>query len=137
MVRPTTAALVDAANAWITSHMDEDTAGDYASAESGADVPPPAPVEDDSFEQMQQRIAELEAELATRQPALGRAPDRAASSPAPLLGRAPTAAADPHVMEKLRMLAGGAPSRLWGSTRSRLAWLLPTWRRTMRSRSSN
>ena len=113
VVRPTKAALIEAANAWVTSHMDEDTAGDYASAESGADMPPLIPVEEDGHvEQLQQRIAELEAELAVRPRVPAGAPERATSRPAPMLGGTPTAAADPHVMEKLRMLAGGAPTRL-------------------------
>eukprot|EP00435_Cladocopium_sp_Y103_P009147 s978_g2.t1 len=112
IARPSRTGLLEAAHAWVTGQMDEDTAGDYASAESGADMPPLIPVEADGVEQLQKRIAELEAELQQQRRAPVRAAEQGPSRPAPMLGQVPAAAADPHVMEKLRMLAGGAPTRL-------------------------
>ena len=131
-----------AANVWIQSAMDEDTAGEYGTAESGEDVDgepltetelfaaldaPAGGVDTEVVMQMQSRIQALEAELSASKagapaPTLGGprlfTPPTAKAAGTSLLGPNLTAGRDPQILSKLQALAGSGPARLGAHERA-------------------
>ena len=124
--RPSAEAVMAAADAWIHDAMDDDTAGDYVTGDSGLEgfAEPPdsaAPphggtVEQDAVLQMQQRILELETRLGTLQ---GSAALHATPKAGGLqLLSSPSQPADAQVLQRLRALAGSGPGRLGAHERT-------------------
>ena len=121
VARPVQASLLDAAAAWITSQMDEDTAGEYATADEALPgdqdlamdgVPATGPELHVEGDRLQGQVLALQEELRKLRLERAQGSGLAGGSGEPMLGRQPQAALGPGVMEKLRMMAGGAPARL-------------------------
>ena len=124
--RPSPESVVAAADAWIHETMDDDTAGDYVTGDSGMEDPADPPiagvsfqdgvVEHDAVLQMQQRILELESRLGAIQGsgALQATPKAGGLQ----LLSAPPQPADAQVLQRLRALAGSGPGRLGAHERA-------------------
>ena len=114
-VRPNRAAVAVAAEAWISQTMDEDTAGEYGTAASegnGGEAEWVALVEHQQALAEVQRL-QMQLDAAQAQP---RQPVQTGAVQAParsgLLGSVANGPAADTTLEKLRMMAGPAPSRI-------------------------
>ena len=122
--RPRRSSALEAAEAWITGVMDDDTAGDYATGEEGEaemipDVlasPSVAP-ETSELEFLRQRVAELEKRQSRAEATKGVSASTPPATPGPtsqglLFGGNRALSGDRAALEKLKQLAGAAPTRL-------------------------
>ena len=119
MVRPNRAAALRAAEEWIAQTMDEDTAGEYGTAgselEEGAEEVLPNGVDQNAYLQLQAELDRARQELAARARADRQSVQTGqilAQQTPGLLGSVPPAPASQTALERLRMLAGPAPSRI-------------------------
>lgn len=116
--RPNRQSLEAMADQWIHETMDEDTAGDYVTADGGGDsAPEPLLAEQHEVNDLQQRVRELEALLASQpggQSRMGAISSTALRTPPRgiLFNQAGTPDQHSQTVATLRQLAGAAPPRL-------------------------
>jgi hypothetical protein len=121
--RPSRDQILAAADAWVGSGMDEDTAQEYLTGEEAPDQqfsepyapsePRPAPAD---YQQLVKRVAELESRLTAAQQ-VPAAPPRSAAKAPPLFG-AQTSPLDADQWNRIQKLAGSPAPRV-GSVETR------------------
>eukprot|EP00435_Cladocopium_sp_Y103_P068231 s567_g31.t1 len=115
-VRPNRASAAAVADSWIVETMDEDTAGEYATADSeGPGAPEEEQVGPAAYKALQEQLEQLKAELAQQQrqklTPMATGTVRAPSTPG-LLGSVPPAPPAAPALERLRQMAGPPPARI-------------------------
>ncbi len=111
--RPAKASVFNAANSWISTGLDEDTAQDYLTGEELVEGEPGVSQDEGYVQQLLTRIGELEARL--NQPALGATPKVHATPPVrapPLFGTSQGSQLDDQQWARLQQLAGAPPPRV-------------------------
>ena len=115
--RPSKASVFSAANTWISTGLDEDTAHDYLTGEELADGEPVVSQDEGYVQQLLTRIGELEARLNPGPSTLGASPaPKVHGAPLvrapPLFGTGQGSQLDDQQWSRLQQLAGAPPPRV-------------------------